>query len=126
MIRIIFKDLDRSELAKELVTERISSIVDRFPDLARHRIDTTLSMENSPQQAGPDFFTVKLFIHGRRYKSLIIQKSATSLYAALADVVEGALERLNRYGDKERVKSRKRENLKKWRERRDSNPRPSP
>lgn len=106
MIRVIFKGLDKSELAKNLVHERISTVVGRFPDLKSHRMDLTLSMENSPTQAGPDVFTVKLFINGKRYKSISIQKSAPSLYIALADVVEHSLERLNRYGDKIRVKRR--------------------
>jgi ribosome-associated translation inhibitor RaiA len=106
MIRIIFKDLEKSELARNLAMERISTVVERFPDLRGHRIDTTLSMENSPTQAGPDVFTVKLFINGKRYKSVVIRKSASSLYVALADVVDHSLERLNRYGDKDRVKKR--------------------
>ncbi len=108
MIRILFKDLDKSELARDLALERISTVVDRFPDLRNHRVDATLSMENSPIQAGPDVFTVKLYIHGRRYKSVLIQKSAMNLYAALAAVVEHSLERLNRFGDRDRVKQRSR------------------
>ena len=110
MIRIIFKNLEKSELAKDLALERISSVIDRFSDLQNHTIDMTLSMENSPTQAGPDVFTVKLYINGPRYKSVIIQKSSSSLYIALADVVEHSLERLNRYGDKVRVKHRNKMN----------------
>jgi ribosome-associated translation inhibitor RaiA len=104
MIRVLFKNLEKSEFAKELALERIETVMERFPDLSEHRIDVTLSMENSPIQAGPDLFTVKVFIAGIRYRSIVIQKSASSLYVALADVVEHTLERLNRYGDKTRVK----------------------
>ena len=104
-MRVIFKNLDESTFARDLAIERLASVTERFPDLQNHRIDTTLSMENSPHQAGPDFFTVKVFINGKRYKSLILQKSAPSLYIALADVVEHLLEKLNRYGDKKRVKN---------------------
>ncbi len=106
MMRVIFKNLEKSELAKDLASERISSVVERFPDLKDHRIETTLSMENSPAQAGPDVFTVKLFISGKRYRSVTIQKSGPSLYIALAEVVDRSLELLNRYGDKDRVKRR--------------------
>ena len=111
MIRVIFKNLEKSELARDLTLERIDSIIDRFPDLHDHKVDATLSMENSPSQAGPDVFTVKVFIRGNRFRSVLIQKSAGSLYVALADVVDHALERLNRYGDKERVKRRNQERL---------------
>jgi ribosome-associated translation inhibitor RaiA len=107
MIKVIFKDLSPSEAAKDAVNDRISSIVERFPDLEGHKISVTLSMENSPIQAGPDVFTVKLFINGKRYQSVMIQKSASTLYSALAEVIEHSLERLNRYGDKKRVKRRK-------------------
>ena len=108
MIRVMFKELVKSELARDLAIERIETVVGRFPDLKQHRLVVTLGTENSPTQAGLDAFTVKLFIDGSRYKSLSIQKSAPSLYAALADVVEHSLELLNRYGDRGRVMRRSR------------------
>ena len=107
MIRIIFKDLDPSELAKELAEERIQTVIERFPELAKSKIRITLSMENSPSQPGPDSFSVKVYITGGKYGSVILAKSAGSLYAALAEVVEHLLERLNRYGDRVRVKRRR-------------------
>jgi ribosome-associated translation inhibitor RaiA len=107
MTKIIFKNLEKSEIAKEAASVRIQGIVEKFPDLVGHRIQVTLSMENSPQQPGPDLFTVKLFIDGKRYRSIVIQKSSANLYTALAEVVDHALERLNRYGDKVRVRRRK-------------------
>lgn len=106
MIKIIFKNLEESELARDIVFERMQSIIDKFPDLSTHKISITLCMENSPQKPGPDLFEVKLLIHGVKYKNITLEKSATSLYVALAEIVEHALERLNRYGDKQRVKSR--------------------
>lgn len=106
MIRIIFKNLDESELAKDVVYERIQTTIERFPDLENHRLTVTLSMDNSPLKPGPDLFIVKLLIAGNKYKNIVLEKSAMSLYAALADVVEHTLERLNRFGDKQRIKSR--------------------
>jgi hypothetical protein len=106
MIRVIFKNLEKSELARDLVLERVASVVERFPVLESHKISVTLSMENSPVQAGPDEFTVKLFIQGSTYRSVTLEKSATSLYVALADVVEHSLELLNRHSDRERVVQR--------------------
>lgn len=106
MIQVIFKNLEKSELAKEVATERLETVVERFPDLAQSKIQVTLSMENSPIQAGPDLFGVKVHVIGGRYAGVTLQKSADHLYAALADVVEHLLERLNRYGDRHRVKER--------------------
>ncbi len=103
MIKVVFKNLEKSELAKNISIERLQTVVDRFPLLASHKMSITLSMENSPNQPGLDVFTAKLAISGRRFKWVIIEKSAPSLYQALADLVDHTLEILNRYGDRERV-----------------------
>jgi ribosome-associated translation inhibitor RaiA len=107
MFTIVFKNLDRSDLIKETVSTKLQDTTDRFPDLAEHKITVTLSMENSPQQAGPDHFTVKVHVRGKKYRDVLIEKSAMNLYSALADVNEHLLERLNRMGDRARVRSRK-------------------
>lgn len=107
MIQILFKNLDKSELAKEAAVERLDLLRERFPDLQESRLKVTLGMENSPAQAGPDLFTVKVHCLGGRYKDLTIQKDAPSLYVALADVVDHLHEMLNRYGDRSRVKQRR-------------------
>lgn len=106
MIRIIFKGLDKSELAKEAVHVRIQTIMDRFPDLEGHKITLTLSMDNSQFKPGPDLFKVKLVITGKKYGGVVLEKSAMSLYSALMDVATHTLERLNRFGDKQRIKNR--------------------
>lgn len=106
MIRIIFKDLKDSELAREAVLDRLQLTLDRFPDLEGHRITFTLSMDNSQFKPGPDLFQVKLVIAGKKYGGVVLEKSAMSLYAALADVFDHTLERLNRFGDKQRIKNR--------------------
>ncbi|MBF0207655.1 MAG: HPF/RaiA family ribosome-associated protein [Oligoflexia bacterium] len=110
MMKIIFKNLEKSELAKELTQERLHTVFERFPDLQKSKVTVTLSMENSPQQAGADVFTVRFYSQGGRYRNIVLQKSASNLYAALADVVEHLLEKLNRFGDKIRVKQRNKNN----------------
>ncbi len=107
MIRILFKNLKHSELAKRIVEDRIEQVFSRFPDLVRSRVTVTLSMENSPSQPGPDRFHVKLRINGGRYNGIILEKDAANLYLALAEVDEHLLERLNRFGDKQRIRERK-------------------
>lgn len=104
MILVLFKDLEKSELAKQVTVDRFQDSIARFPDLENCRIIVTLSMENSPTQAGPDIFTVKFRCQTGRYKGVILERSASSLYIALAEVSDLLLERLNRFGDKERVK----------------------
>ncbi len=104
MIFVKFKNLEKSELAREAVHERIETLVAKFPDLAASKIQVTLEMENSPLQAGPDVFKVKLHISGARYNGLGIEKAHSNLYIALADVADHMLESLNRFGDRVRVR----------------------
>jgi ribosome-associated translation inhibitor RaiA len=106
MIQIIFKNLEKSELAREAATERIETMIHKFPILKESRISVTLEMENSPLQAGPDLFKVKVQVSGGRYRGIRIVKSSSNLYVALAGVVELMLENLNTHGDKLRVKER--------------------
>ena len=107
MIHVIFKNLESSPLARESTLERFAVILDKFPDLEKSRIKITLEMKNSPIQAGPDLFSVKAQISGGKYRNIRVEKSAQSLYIALADVIDHMLELLNRCGDRNRVKARK-------------------
>ena len=104
MIKVRFKNLEVSEVAREVTLERLQAILDKFPGLKSTQLSATLEMLNSPLQAGPDLFKVKILIQGGKYGGIVLEKSAASLYVALAEVVEHALERLNRFGDKTRVK----------------------
>ena len=106
MIKVTFKNLDNSEMARDAAIERIEAVVEKFEHLQKGRIQVTLEMENSPTQAGPDLFKVKVQVNGGRYDGVRIIKSASSLYVALADVVDHMLETLNRFSDKARVTER--------------------
>lgn len=106
MIQIKFKNLEKSEMAREAVQERIETLIEKFPDLSQCKIQITLEMENSPLQAGPDLFKVKLHVVRGRYDGITVEKSDASLYVALAEVVDHMLEKLNRFGDRQRVQER--------------------
>lgn len=108
MIQIKFKNLEKSEMAREAVENRIEGLVEKFPDLVQSKMQITLEMENSPTQPGPDLFKVKLHISKGRYGGITCEKANSNLYVALAEVVDHMLESLNRFGDKARVKERKR------------------
>lgn len=107
MIQIKFKNLEKSEIAREAVQDRIESLADKFPNLSESKILVTLEMENSPIQAGPDFFKVKLHVSRGRYNGITVEKADSNLYVALAEIVDHMLERLNRFGDRVRVKEKK-------------------
>ncbi len=107
MIKVIFKNLERSALATELATERLEGVIEKFPQLRNSQMTITLEMNNSPHHAGPDLFTVKVHVKGSKYRGTRLEKSASNLYVALADVVDHMLEKLNRCGDRSRVKDRR-------------------
>ena len=108
MIHVKFKNLEKSESAQLAVEVRVNPLVEKFPDLSKSKIEVTLEMENSPVKAGADRFKVKLRVARGRYDGIIIEKSDASLYVALAEVVDHMLEKLNRFGDRNRVKERTR------------------
>lgn len=106
MIQVKFKNLAKSDIAEEAALDRVAALADKFPELGRSNITVTLEMENSPFQAGPDVFSVKLHIANGRYRGTTVTKSEATLYKALADMMEHMLEKLNRAGDRRRVKQR--------------------
>ncbi len=106
MIQIKFKNLEKSEIARDTVRQRVEALVEKFDDLKESRIIVTLEMENSPVQAGRDVFSVKFHVSNGRFRGIVVTKSDSNLYKALADIVDHMLEKLNRAGDKERVKER--------------------
>lgn len=103
MIKVIFKNLSKSSLAKKIIQEKIRAIVEKFPDLKSHSIRVTLARNNSAIQTGPDEYLVRLHISGRKFKNLILEKKADTVYHAFAFLKNSALELLNRNTDKMRV-----------------------
>lgn len=108
MMKIVFRNMEKSDFVQNTTVDRMVSVFERFPDLSSNQVILTVSMENSPQKPGPDSYTVKFHCKDGRYKGVMLQKSATNVYVALADLIDHLLERLNRFGDKERVKNLKR------------------
>lgn len=108
IVRVIFKNMERSELAVQIVEERLQQVFEKFPRLHQSDITATLSTENSPSQAGPDMFNVRVRVEAGREGRIILHKTAHSLYAALALVCERLQDRLNELGDRSRALNRRR------------------
>ncbi len=106
MITVHFKNLEKSLLAKEAAISKVNNIIQKFPSMKNSKIKIFLEMQNSPIQAGPDLFKVKVYIASGFYSGIVIQKSHSNLYVALAYVSDYLLERLNRFSDKIRIKAR--------------------
>jgi ribosome-associated translation inhibitor RaiA len=106
MYKIVFKNLESSDLLRENVEERFEMLKDKFPDLSNHKCTITLEMKNSPQHAGVDCFAIKVVIDGFKYKDITFEHQAENLYLAIAEFSDKMVEVLNRSGDKIRVKTR--------------------
>ena len=102
--KVKFKNLEKSELAKSIVLERLEGVVEKFPLLVDHDITFTLEMANSPKQNGPDCFIVKVVVDGKKYKNIVLSQENINLYIATAYLFDNLTNRLNRFGDKQRVK----------------------
>ncbi len=102
MIQVYFKNLKKSNLTKSIVIERISTIISKYPKIMNGKVLVTLEMENSPVKAGPDLFSVKIQIRNRMIKELILKKSASNLYIALAELVDHLPDQLARELEKSR------------------------
>lgn len=106
MVKIIFKNLQKSEILRDIVSDRIERIVRKFPefDVNNARVHGTVivSMENSPFKKGADHFTLKLILNGSGLKTIIIEKSAESMYMALALLTDHLIEVLHRCLEKRR------------------------
>ena len=90
-------------MAKSIVLAKIEEAMAKFPELTRHKIFATLTMNNSPAQAGLDDFSFKLSIDGKVFKKIIIEKHGTTLYEAIAEVAHLLTERLHRAAGKMRA-----------------------
>lgn len=89
MLKIVFKNLEPSQLARDIVKEKIEPVIDKFSCLAGHKITLTIEMENSPFQAGPDLFTISSMVTGKTFKNLRLKKSSQNFYHATAELVDG-------------------------------------
>lgn len=106
MIKVNFKNLEKSDLARAAVEERFGTLMEKFEDLEFCKINVTLEMENSPLQAGPDVFSVKVHISSGPFRGITVRKERENLYGALADLMDHMLEVLNRHLDKKRKRRR--------------------
>ncbi|MDP7319585.1 MAG: HPF/RaiA family ribosome-associated protein [Bacteriovoracaceae bacterium] len=113
MIHVRFKNLEKSDFAQKNVFERTTPILEKFPELKKEKIDFDLSMISSPKQVGPGTFSVKIHIKTGQYKGIILEKTSSHLYIALAEVLESLHERLRRHDEKLRNNQRKIQRKKK-------------
>lgn len=112
MFKVVFKNMNASSLTSENIHQRLMPIIDKYPDIKNHRMSVTIEMENSPQQAGQDFFSISIMMTGKIFKDLRIKKSSENFYIALSSLVESLNAHLSRRHQKNSRSIRKNLELK--------------
>ena len=102
-MKIVYRNLERSELIDTVVNERMESLFEKFPSMKFSKIVCTVDMDNSPEQGGRDVFRVKIKFKSGQYQGVVLEKSGMFFHQALADVVETLHERLRRFDEKKRT-----------------------
>ena len=106
MIKVIFKNLEKSDLVRQVTTEKIEKTINKFSELAEGATTVIVSREHSHEHSGLDLFSAKLLVEGHGRKPFILEKRAQSLYQAVALVTDRALEVLHKTFRKDREKRR--------------------
>jgi ribosome-associated translation inhibitor RaiA len=106
MVKVIFKHLEKSDLVRDVLSDRIQKVLEKFPDFPAKSITAIASMENSPGHSGPDRFSIKILINAKGLPPIIIEKHADNLYAAISAVGDRAFELIHRAMERRRDRTR--------------------
>lgn len=112
MVKVIFKNLEKSEMVSEIVQQKITHVLAKFPELTEAQATVSVEMENSPTHVGKDDFRIKLVVTNRRFKPLVIQKEGANLYQAAAVLADRLFEVLHRSLEKRR--DQRRHGARRW------------
>lgn len=106
MVKVVFKNLAKSEMIRDIVMNRVEKTMAKFLDLEKVSSTVIVAREHSHEHTGVDWFSVKLLIAGKGLKPIVLEKRAEGLYQALAMVSDRALEILHRSIEKSRFENR--------------------
>lgn len=103
MVKVVFKNLNKSDIAEDIVSSKIEAVLNTFPEFKTSTATAILEMDNSRMQAGPDHFNIKLILKNNRYlPPIVFQHDASNVYQALSILTDRLFEVLHRAVDKRR------------------------
>lgn len=105
-LKVVFHNLDKSDFVESAVADKLERVIEKFPDFSKATATVSVSMENSHEHSGKDFFIIKMTLVGAHKRPLVIQKDGSNPYEALARVSDRLLDVLSRYGGKKRTVKR--------------------
>lgn len=102
MLRVVFKNLRKSKFAEDIVATRVNAVLEKFPEYKPSSATAILEMENSPLQAGPDIYNVKLILTDKSRSPIVLRMKSGHLYQAAAMLADRLLEVMHRAVEKRR------------------------
>lgn len=102
MLKVVFKNLQKSDLAEDIVASKLNAVLDKFPEFKASSATAILEMENSRLQADPDNFNIKLILKTRKLGSIVFKRNGSNLYQAASLLTDRLLEVLHRAVEKRR------------------------
>lgn len=109
MVRVMFKNLKKSDFIEEFLSEKVQHILSKFPEATKGGSATAVvAMENSQLHRGADLFQVKLILLLKGMKPIILQKENGNIYQAVAVLCDRLLESLHRHFERRRDQYRHR------------------
>lgn len=103
-MKIIFKNLQKSEYISEYIKEKITTLFEQFPKMRSHHVRFLFSKNQTKNRKSTEAFATEVIITGKYYKNIFLKKQSMSLHTSLSDVLGLISHKLNNVGDKQRVR----------------------
>ncbi len=103
-MKIIFKNLQKSEYIAGYIQEKIAILLEQFPKMKSHHVRFLFSKNQSKNRKAQAAFATEVIITGKYYKNIFLKKQSINLYMSLSEVLNLISHKLNNVGDKQRIK----------------------
>ncbi len=107
MVRVVFRNIEKSELMKDAIETKVSHILAKFPGLQ----NATTTVIATP---GPDSYHVKVVLLSRGLKPVILERDGEDANHAFSHLADRLFEVLHRSLERRREKTRS--ERRKWKE----------
>lgn len=100
-VQVLFHDLTRNEVSEQIVQDRIEKVLEKFQLAADMKAQVFISRESS-EVTGPDHFSVRIIVSGKRLKPIVIHQLGQNVFQAVAFACDRLLEVMHRHLEKRR------------------------
>lgn len=100
MVKIQYKNLQRSEFVDNLIVEKMETLSTKHPELDRIRTYIWLEMQNSWSSNRPASFSVRAEVRGPAVGQFHMNKTGETLYEAIAELTSALEDKIAKLHDK--------------------------